>query len=291
MENYLIHIDLSNILAEEDFFFIEKKILENPNAKIVVLHSNYLIFNNNLIWIFKKLRKYNIHIAVTVADLHHDKNEDIFNLKFSRDILSSWDVDSFIVLFNRDKIPFLKEKLNNVFWLVASRYWGENLIELPSWDKKLSIGYFLGFGEEKRANIINHLFCQDIPLVWERTKKRLNSTIEMYSRYKFCLNICRDKDFNYRNSEIFEAGSLLIADSSQDGINEILTPFEHYVPWENEMDLVEKIKYYIEHQDKAQEIAIAGSDYWKYNFSNIKLFEYIQNYILFNKPLPKFMEI
>lgn len=281
----------SDVLSENEF---EQKLGGNlnktPHCKLVVLQHSHIIYDQRLFWIFKRLRRYPFHIAVIVPDLHHSRNKDIRNVNMARDIMSQWDVDSFWVLFNRDKIPFLKEKLKSVFWCVPSRPMPSvDTTALVPWEERSNTSYFFGYLDPKRLELLRKI-SGNVSTVWEQTFPRMASkAIGFSSRYQVCLNIARDRDFNYRNSEVLEARSLLISDSSQDGLDSVMTPFKHYVPWDKPEDLIEKINYYLAHSEEAKTIAEQGHLHWKENFSHPKGLHYLYDHLILGEPLPLFL--
>ena len=53
------------------------------------------------------------------------------------------------------------------------------------------------------------------------------------------------------------------------------TPGIHYIPFENERDLIEKAHYYLDHEDDRQAIAKAGHDFAAENYSAEKYWRLI----------------
>lgn len=76
--------------------------------------------------------------------------------------------------------------------------------------------------------------------------------------------------FTYRHWECWALSSFMISSPS---VNEVKLPFEavdgtHYVTFRDSDDLVEKVKYYMEHEDEREEIVKNGRQLFKeeYNF-------------------------
>lgn len=64
------------------------------------------------------------------------------------------------------------------------------------------------------------------------------------------------------NGRIFEAtlcGALLL-EPARSGARDVFEPMVEYVPYENEQDLLEKVKYYLAHDDERNAIAARGRD-------------------------------
>src|SRR5690625_2322308 len=66
--------------------------------------------------------------------------------------------------------------------------------------------------------------------------------------------------FTYRHRECWALSSFMISSPS---VNEVKLPFEavdgtHYVTFRDSDDLVEKVKYYMEHADEREEIVKNG---------------------------------
>ncbi len=80
---------------------------------------------------------------------------------------------------------------------------------------------------------------------------------EVYSRSKIVVNSAINYDLNMRVFEGMAGGALLITDPA-DSINELFEEERDFVIYKNEEELIEKMKYYLEHEEEREEIAKRG---------------------------------
>ncbi|MGC9054520.1 MAG: glycosyltransferase family protein, partial [Candidatus Hydrogenedens sp.] len=80
---------------------------------------------------------------------------------------------------------------------------------------------------------------------------------EVYSRSKIVVNSAINYDLNMRVFEGMAGGALLVTDPA-DSILELFEDGKDLVIYENEKDLIEKIRYYLEHKEEREQIARQG---------------------------------
>jgi hypothetical protein len=84
-----------------------------------------------------------------------------------------------------------------------------------------------------------------------------DAMVDALNSYKIGLNKTLADDVNYRVFETVGAKTLLLSNLVPT-IDQLLTPDKHFISYDSLQDLVDKAKYYLEHSDKALEIAEAG---------------------------------
>jgi len=82
-----------------------------------------------------------------------------------------------------------------------------------------------------------------------------------YAESKVCFNIAMTDDVNMRNFEIMATGSLLLTSYLPDFEDLGLIDGKHLVLYKTLDEAVEKVKYYIEHEDERTAIAQAGYEH------------------------------
>ena len=93
--------------------------------------------------------------------------------------------------------------------------------------------------------------------------------IHIYNSFLINVNVSLNNDFNMRFAEVISAGGFLLTDriSKFTGYDEVFKENEDFVFYDNEQDLIEKIKYYYSHPEKALKIAKSGWEKYVKNWS------------------------
>lgn len=81
---------------------------------------------------------------------------------------------------------------------------------------------------------------------------------EVYSQSRIVFNTSIAGDVNMRVFEGTACGALVVTNSTANGLNELFEVGREIVTYENDVDLFDKIVYYLEHEDERQAIAQAG---------------------------------
>lgn len=120
---------------------------------------------------------------------------------------------------------------------------------------------------EPRKSFINSVIDQlhasdiDIEVLPKKTNRYIDYLIEL-SKFRIVLNtnfvVNSDKKHMVgRNIETLHVGSLLLTQNTP-RLEMLFTEGEHYINMESPADAATKIKYYLEHQEEANRIALAG---------------------------------
>jgi len=122
-----------------------------------------------------------------------------------------------------------------------------------------------------------------IPVYQNGGQRECKLTVQEYAkihqRSKMSINFCKSVEgYVQIKGRVFEAllcGSMLL-ESRNKHTDKYLIPMKDYVPFDNEVDLVEKARYYLEHENERLEIAKNGCEKAtnQYNAKNfwLKLF-------------------
>lgn len=121
-----------------------------------------------------------------------------------------------------------------------------------------------GYGREERQNYIHHLLVNGIKLVHGGSEGGDHFTTEEYAdrykRSKLALSFSVARGQNVVNARPFEAmscGAMLLEQESPE-LAKLYTPYVDYVPWTTEVDLLDKVEYYLEHDKERLSIAESG---------------------------------
>ena len=121
-----------------------------------------------------------------------------------------------------------------------------------------------GLGREERQKAMVHLLDNGIKLVHGGSEGRDHFTTEEYAdrykRAKLSLSFSKAHGLNVVNARPFEAmlcGSMLLEQESPE-LAKLYTPYIDYVPWKDEVDLLNKVRYYLENDGQREFIARNG---------------------------------
>lgn len=121
-----------------------------------------------------------------------------------------------------------------------------------------------GYGREERQRYMLHLLNNGIKLIHGGSEGGDHFTTEEYAdrykRAKLALSFSQARGMNVVNARPFEAmscGAMLLEQESLE-LAKLYIPFVDYVPWTTEDDLLNKVKYYLEHEDERRIIASNG---------------------------------
>jgi hypothetical protein len=118
------------------------------------------------------------------------------------------------------------------------------------------IGQLFGPGSERRR-LLDRL----------REKYRVNEQrnylqaeiSEVYSRSKIVLNLPVGDDLNFRFFEALSCGAMLLTRRMANGQELLFREGEHYASFDGEEELLDKVKYYLSHEEERQRIASQGA--------------------------------
>jgi hypothetical protein len=121
-----------------------------------------------------------------------------------------------------------------------------------------------GLGREERQKALQYLLDNQVNLVVGGSEGRDHFTTQEYAdrykRSKIALSFSKAHGMNVVNARPFEAmltGSLLMEQSSPE-LAKLYTPGVDYVEWTTEVDLLEKVRYYLGHEEERLLIASNG---------------------------------
>lgn len=118
------------------------------------------------------------------------------------------------------------------------------------------VGHLFGANSE-RSRILRELQSRGLKMneqryVWQ------NDIPRIYSRAKIVLNVPLADDLNYRFFEALSCGALLLTRRVNNGQEELFRENEHYVAYANEEELLDQVRYYLDHPDERERIALSG---------------------------------
>lgn len=110
----------------------------------------------------------------------------------------------------------------------------------------------------------------------------LKEYLETISRSKICLALNGVGEFTFRHLELWQAGAFMLCPAI---INEIDLPLpiedgKHFVSFSTADDLIEKIKYYLVHEEERKKIARSGREMFEKEYGSVQHGENIKMIVL-----------
>lgn len=163
----------------------------------------------------------------------------------------------FDLVFSAQKnaLPYLGP---NTRWLPA----GASIHEVDcQLDRSIDVGFvgniFDGL-HKRRKNVVERLI-KDVPGFKHYSNVFLDDKARLTSSMKIMVNVSLNNDINFRVFETLACGAMLITDKVfNNGMEELFEDGKHLVTFETEDELIEKINYYISHDEERERIAKSG---------------------------------
>jgi hypothetical protein len=175
---------------------------------------------------------------------------------------------------------FVEAGLKNVFWLPGTPVIDPYVPSKPA--EKLYGVIFRGSESHLhayRSQVLRYLQQADVEV--DIQQKPYLDCLEDYVRAQIVLNCSLNGDTNRRVFEVLMAGGFLLTDrlSPQTGIQHLFREGEHLECYGSLPELVEKVKFYLAHPEKAEQIAIAGQQqllsHYNQSLTQQKLHRYV----------------
>lgn len=122
-------------------------------------------------------------------------------------------------------------------------------------NKKYDVCFVGHINSGNRIDALDRLF-KEFPNFFYG-QRLFNDAAEKYAQSKICFNISMTDDLNMRTFEIMGAGSFCLT-SWIPSIEEVFEDGKHLILYRSLDEMVDKAKYYLEHDDEREKIAQAG---------------------------------
>lgn len=175
---------------------------------------------------------------------------------------------------------FVAAGLKNVFWLPGTIVIDECIPPKP--EQKSDDVIFRG-GESElhfyRKYILKQLQAAGVSI--DIQSKPYAECLEDYAKARIVVNCSLNGDLNRRVFEVLMSGGFLLTDRirPQTGLFQLLQEGIHFECYGSELELIEKIEFYLAHPEKAEQIAAAGHcqflEYYRQREIQQKLYRYI----------------
>lgn len=136
----------------------------------------------------------------------------------------------------------------------------------PNYERDIDCIFFgsYGYGREERQRALQYLIDNGVKLIVGGSEGRDHYSTEDYAggykHAKIAVSFSKARGMNVVNARPFEAmscGAMLIEQESPE-LAKMFVEGKEFVSWKDEADLLEKVKYYLAHDDERIAIAKAG---------------------------------
>jgi len=129
------------------------------------------------------------------------------------------------------------------------------------------------YKRSKDKNIPEELLCEEFK--GRKYIKAINSS-------KICLATEGIGEFTFRHLELWCLGAFVLSNNSINKLDLPIKPIDgvHYVSFDNIDDMIEKIKYYLKHDEEREKIAQAGRKMFEEQYDVVKHGIYIKNNVI-----------
>ncbi len=163
----------------------------------------------------------------------------------------------FVFIAQLEYVPIFRERSNpNTFWLPLAA--DETVHAKRSNVKKYDVGFVGSINSSihnRRKNLLDKINSY-VPVAYKRCFD--SEMAEFFSESKIVFNNAIKNDLNMRVFETLSIGSMLLTDRTiGNGQEEMFKDGEDLVVYEDD-EIVEKVKYYLEHDEEREKIARRG---------------------------------
>ena len=162
--------------------------------------------------------------------------------------------DIVFVAQHADLLRFQEAGVKNAHWLPHAFEPTAYPYEI-NLSKKYAVCFIGHINSKNRINAIDRLF-KEFPNFFYG-QRQFEEAAEKYHQSKVCFNIAMKEDLNMRCFEVMGSGSFLLTDRLPD-LEKLFKDGIHCVMYDNEQDMIDKARYYIEHDEEREKIARSG---------------------------------
>jgi hypothetical protein len=257
----ILHLDEVAFVLKTHIDNVIPKVVEKEQPKIVIFS---LLGKSNLnptIKTYEYLKNKNIKMIFMWPDIGLDwgRPEITSYLKKYADLHICWGSEN-----NLD----IKEK---ILWLWCPQ---DETLYKPSASKEIEVSFIGSTRYEERARYLKYLLDNKINVKIDGGQREAKLTPEKYadliSKTKINLNFpyC-PSGFDQCKGRVWEilATKGFLLERKNKATERMLTPGKDYVEYLNEADLINKIKYYLEHEEERKKIEEQGYKTYKEKYS------------------------
>ncbi len=255
----------------------------NFYKKVASLNPEYLIlssydfnrFYHPMLWVLARLRKRNIRIIALWWDT--------CSSNFAKSISPAIGIIDFHAILDNPTLS-LGETRDDQLLKEKSKFFHPPCdIEVEKKERNIDIGFFgsVSSYRDVRRHYINFLLESGVALYSYTGGKDEPCTYEKYysilSRCKIGLNLSWSVDRHQLKGRVLEtmyAGCLLMEERNEQTAS-VFIEGEDYVAFSSEEELLEKVKYYLEHEDERQKISESGKRKAKQKFNGKQFWDEI----------------
>jgi hypothetical protein len=228
-------------------FVQQSKQIPDKGFDLVVVWTSSFDSSNPL-----NTKKFGCPTVLLAGDTHHWK----FPINH---LLTYWITEGFdyvATAYNRQHLHwFAAAGVENLAWLplislhTVSHEWVETRE-----NQVVFIGQ-KGSRHPRRCRLVQAIKNADLPILIKTANRQ--EAAKWFAHSLISFNCSQNGDLNLRNLEVISAGGFLLTDqlSFASGLDELLAPGTYCDTYNSEAELLEKVRYYLDHPQEAIQIA------------------------------------
>ncbi|MGY2801041.1 glycosyltransferase family protein [Thermostichus sp. MS-CIW-25] len=247
-------VNLSKELVEcpeEDYdlydFVQQSEQITNKEFDLVVVWTSSFDYSNPL-----NTKKFGCPTVLLAGDTHHWE----FPINH---LLAYWATEGFdyvATAYNFQHLHwFAAAGAENLAWLplISMRTVTHDWVETRE-NQVVFIGQ-QGSRHPRRCRLVQAIKNADLPILTKTANRQ--EAAKWFAHSLISFNCSQNGDLNLRNLEVISAGGFLLTDqlSFASGLDELLAPGTYCDTYNSEAQLLEKIRYYLDHPQEAIQIA------------------------------------
>ena len=197
------------------------------------------------------------------------------------------------VIYDRHHLHFYKEAgLPRLFWMPSSLsipVISDIISPVPPGEKLYDVIFCgsIGNNHPYRARLLNLLQKSGINVTI--TRRSYRESLQAYAESKIVFNCSMNGDLNRRVFEVLMVGGFLLTDrlSPASALSSLFQEGVHLECYGSEQELLDKVKYYLAHPERAAEIARQGHEKFMSRYHPNILQEKFYSFVVKQQPIPE----
>ncbi|PTY02877.1 glycosyltransferase [Opitutaceae bacterium EW11] len=231
---------------------VAHKLTDGGKPELVVVKADATLRNCP-----RNLARLKCPRVLIVGDTHHLQQPLQKLIRYARE--EQFDA----VIFDHTRhhaLYFIEAGVRNVQWIPAVDYAFHSREPSAAPSRPLTFFGQVGRHHPFRRQVMDQIRAAGLPL--ETLQGTIQDAADTYADSQITLNVSLNGDLNLRVFESLAAGGFLLTDALPDasGLPGLFETGKHLVTWKTPAELIERIRYYLDHPDEAQKIRRAGHE-------------------------------
>lgn len=270
----IIHLDEATVNYNTHIDKLLPKAIAKYNPNVIIHLFLGKSPMNPSFDMLKEIKNKGIYQCVIFPDTGFDWGHNtIIELKDVIDLNVSWD--------NAFNYP---EQHSNHIWLWTSQ---DDKLYHKGPIQDIQCSFIGSVNTQERQEYLSYALSKGAPIMVRGGQRNEKLSPEQYAnlmrRSKICLNFPASAgSFHQAKGRVYEAlaSGCLILERKNDFTSRVIKPGIEYAEYDSPQDLVDKIKYYLEHEDERLKIANAGWQAYQDRFHSSHYWTKFFNYVM-----------